>query len=491
MGETNSTNTPSRLGADETRWLDATAQAELVAHGDVSPRELIDAAIERIERFDSALNALTYRWFEQARTLADSKQLPEGPFRGVPYLLKDLYALEEGKPISNGSRSYKDAGYIADADTTLVQRYKAAGLVSLGRTNSPELGSVPVTEPEVWGPTRNPWDLSRTPGGSSGGAAAAVAAGLVPIAHASDGGGSIRIPASCCGLVGLKTSQGRITSGPTRDESNLGVEHCVSRSVRDTARLLDATCGPGIGDTVIAPAPLRPYADEVGADPGRLRIGILDHSPRGIPVDPECVTGVHATARLLESLGHHVEPAWPAVLGDPDAGRTFGALWSTNMGMALKRFSDALGRPMTVDDIELMNWAQAEYARQLSAVDYAAAQAATVAFRRAVQSWWSEGWDLLLTPTLAAPPLSIGTIRNNPERPMEPLAVAGTWVAFTGQFNMSGQPAISLPLHRTADGLPVGMQLVAAYGREDVLIRIASQLESAQPWAHLTPDIPV
>lgn len=469
--------------------MDATAQAELVATGDVSPVELVDAAIDRIERFDPILNALTYTWFDHARELAASDRLPQGPFRGVPYLLKDLYALEEGLPISNGSRAYKNAGYIADADTTLVSRYKSAGLISLGRSNSPELGSVPVTEPEAWGPTRNPWDLTRTPGGSSGGSAAAVAAGLVPIAHASDGGGSIRIPASCCGLVGLKTSQGRITSGPWRDESNLGVEHCVSRSVRDTARLLDATCGPGVGDTVIAPAPQRAYALEVGADPGRLRIGVLDHSPRGIPVDPHCADGVHETARLLESLGHHVEIAWPSVLADQDSGRTFGALWSTNMGMALRRFADALGRPMTADDIELMNWAQAEFAIDLSAVDYAAAQVAAVTFRRGLQQWWSTGWDLLVTPVLAAPPLPLGTIRNNPDRPMEPLSIAGSWVAFTGQFNMSGQPAISLPLHRTPEGLPIGIQFVAAYGREDVLIRIASQIERAQPWDQHRPSL--
>ncbi len=479
----------SKSLADQTRWMDATAQAELVAKGEVSPQELVDAAINRIERFDHLINALTYRWFDEARDLAESDRLPKGPFSGVPYLLKDLHALESGRPISNGSRSYKEAEYIADVDTTLVQRYKSSGLISLGRSNSPELGSVPVTEPEVWGPTRNPWDFSRSPGGSSGGAAAAVAAGLVPIAHASDGGGSIRIPASCCGLVGLKPSQGRITSGPFRDESNLGVEHCVSRSVRDTARLLDATWGPGVGDTVIAPAPLRPYIDEVGADPGRLRIGMLDHNPRGGTVDPECAEGVHATARLLESLGHHVEPSWPSVLGDQGSARLFGALWSTNMGMALKRFADTLGRPMTADDVELMNWAQAQFATNLSAVDYAAALAASATFRRAVQQWWSSGWDLLLTPVLAAPPLPIGTIRNNPERPMEPLAIAGTWVAFTGQFNMSGQPAISLPLHRTVEGLPIGMQLVAAYGREDVLIRVAAQLEQAQPWAHLTPTL--
>ncbi len=474
--------------ADETRWLDATAQAELVASGTVSARELIDAAIERIERYDGALNALTYRWFEQARELAVSETLPSGPFKGVPYLLKDLYANEANRPLSNGNRAFKEAGYIADNDTTLVSRYKAAGLISLGRTNSPELGSVPVTEPEAWGPTLNPWNLDRTPGGSSGGAAAAVAAGLVPIAHASDGGGSIRIPAACCGLVGLKPSQGRITMGPLRDESNLGVEHCVSRTVRDSARLLDATHGPGVGDSVIAPAPLRPYSEEVGADPGKLRIGLLDHSPRGFATDKECVLGVHKAAKLLESLGHQVEEGWPNILGDNEAGKTFGGLWSTNMGMALRRFSETLGREITIDDVELMNWTQAEFARGLSAVDYAAALAGCISFRRSVQSWWDQGWDVLLTPTLAAPPLEIGTIRNNPERPMAPLATAGNWVTFTGQFNMSGQPAISLPLHRTSDGLPVGIQLVAAYGREDILFRVASQLEQAAPWAHLIPE---
>jgi amidase len=474
--------------ADDTRWLDATAQAELVATGKVSPVEMVNAAIERVERYDGALNALTYRWFEAARELASSSQLPEGPFRGVPYLLKDLYAAEAGKPLSNGSKAYKSADYVSSEDTTLVSRYKASGLISIGRSNSPEFGSVPVTEPEAWGPTRNPWDLSRTPGGSSGGSAAAVAAGIVPIAHASDGGGSIRIPASCCGLVGLKVSQGRISMGPTRDESNLGVEHCVSRSVRDSARLLDATHGPGIGDVIIAPTPRRPFIDEVGADPGRLRIGFLDFNPRGGDVHADCVDGVHKTAKLLESLGHHVEPGFPEIFSDNDFGRAFSMLWSTNMGTAIRRFSEALGREMTPNDIEAMNWAQAEFAKGVNGVDFSLAQASSIQFRRAIQSWWTKGWDLLLTPTLAAPPLPIGSMPNNPERPMTPLMTAGSWVAFTSQFNISGQPAISLPLHRTAEGLPVGMQLAAAYGREDVLIRVASQLEQAAPWAHLTPD---
>ena len=475
--------------ADDTRWLDATAQAELVASGKVTPLEMVNAAIERVERYDGALNALTYRWFEAARELASSNTLPDGPFRGVPYLLKDLYAAEAGKPLSNGSKAYKAADYVSSEDTTLVSRYKAAGLISIGRSNSPEFGSVPVTEPEAWGPTRNPWDLSRTPGGSSGGSAAAVAAGIVPIAHASDGGGSIRIPAACCGLVGLKVSQGRISMGPSRDESNLGVEHCVSRSVRDSARLLDATHGPGIGDVIIAPTPRRPFIDEVGADPGRLRIGFLDFNPRGGDVHADCVDGVHKTAKLLESLGHHVEPGFPDIFSDNEIGRAFSMLWSTNMGTAIRRFSQALGREMTPNDIEAMNWAQAEFAKGVNGVDFSLAQASSIQFRRAIQSWWTKGWDLLLTPTLSAPPLPVGSMPNNPERPMTPLMTAGSWVAFTSQFNISGQPAISLPLHRTAEGLPVGMQLAAAYGREDVLIRVASQLEQAAPWAHLTPNL--
>jgi amidase len=475
--------------ADDTRWLDATAQAELVASGKVSPAEMVNAAIERVERYDGALNALTYRWFEAARELASSSQLPDGPFRGVPYLLKDLYAAEAGKPLSNGSKAYKAADYISSEDTTLVSRYKASGLISIGRSNSPEFGSVPVTEPEAWGPTRNPWDLSRTPGGSSGGSAAAVAAGIVPIAHASDGGGSIRIPAACCGLVGLKVSQGRISMGPYRDESNLGVEHCVSRSVRDSARLLDATHGPGIGDVIIAPTPRRPFIDEVGADPGRLRIGFLDFNPRGGDVHADCVDGVHKTAKLLESLGHHVEPGFPDIFSDNEIGRAFSMLWSTNMGTAIRRFSEALGREMTPDDIEAMNWAQAEFAKGVNGVDFSLAQASSIKFRRAIQSWWTKGWDLLLTPTLSAPPLPVGSMPNNPARPMTPLMTAGAWVSFTSQFNISGQPAISLPLHRNAEGLPIGMQLVAAYGREDLLIRVASQLEQAAPWAHLTPNL--
>jgi amidase len=475
--------------ADQTQWMDATDQAALVARGDATPLELLDAAVERIERIDPTLNAVVIRWFDHARAIAASAELPAGPFRGVPFLLKDLFATMAGQRISNGNVALKNATTISPIDTTLVSRYKAAGLVIAGRTNSPELGSVPTTEPLAWGPTRNPWDTTRTSGGSSGGAAAAVASGMVPFAHASDGGGSIRIPASCCGLVGLKPSQGRITFGPARNESGLGVEHCVSRTVRDSAALLDATCGPGIGDTVMAPPPRRAYMDELGAEPGRLRIGLLDHHPQGGHVEQECTDAAQSAAKLLESLGHLVEPAWPAALEDTSFASQFGALWSTNMGVSLAMFEEIVGRPLNDDEFEPMNRAQADFARLFSSIDYARAQAAVAQFRRDVQAWWTQGWDLLLTPTLAQVPVPLGTFANNSDSPMMPLARAGAFVPFTPPWNTSGQPAISLPLHWTAGGLPVGVQLVAAYGAEDLLIRVASQLELAQPWAHRTPPV--
>lgn len=475
--------------ADETRWMDATDQAALVARGEVTPGELLDAAIERIERSNPALNAVVIEWFDHARSVAADPDLPAGPFRGVPFLLKDLYTSFAGQTLSNGNVALKDAAKIDTADTTLVARFKAAGLVIAGRTNSPEMGSLPTTQPLAWGPTRNPWALDRTPGGSSGGAAAAVAAGMVPFANASDGGGSIRIPASCCGLVGLKPSQGRITVGPTRAETGLGVELCVSRTLRDTARLLDAVRGPGIGDSVIAPAPLRSYTEEVGADPGRLRIGLLDVHPRGEFLHADCVAAVRVAASMLGGLGHFVEPAWPACLADTTLVQKFMALWATQMAMAARGFGETLGRAMTAADIEPVNWVLVQQAQRLTAVDYAAAQAAGWAFRRALQQWWADGWDLLLTPTLAEPPLPLTEFENDPEQPTAPMRRAGQFAVFTPPFNMSGQPAISLPLHRNAEGLPIGVQLAAAYGREDILIRVAAQLESAHPWAAHHPPI--
>jgi amidase len=475
--------------AEELRWTDATAQAALVAHGEVTPTELLDAAIERIERSNPALNAVVMEWFDHARSVAAGTELPRGPFRGVPFLLKDLYADFAGQTLSNGNAALKAAGRLASSDSTLVARFKAAGLVIAGRTNSPELGSLPTTQPLAWGPTRNPWAPERTPGGSSGGAAVAVATGMVPFAHASDGGGSIRIPASCCGIVGLKPSQGRITVGPVRAEAGLGVELCVSRSVRDTAGLLDAVRGPGVGDTVIAPEPQRSYVEEVGADPGRLRIGFLDAHPRGDFLHEDCRSAVRAAASMLEGLGHIVEPAWPSCLADSALVHRFMALWATQMALAARGIGATLGREVTAADMEPVNWALVEQAQRLTAVDYAAAQAAGWTFRRALQQWWADGWDLLLTPTVAEPPPLLSEFENDPALPTAPQRRAGRFAAFTPPFNRSGQPAISLPLYRNADGLPIGVQLAADYAREDILIRVASQLESAHPWSAAHPPI--
>ena len=391
--------------------------------------------------------------------------------------------------MSNGNIALKNAKYIAPANSLLVQRFIDTGLIPFGRGNSPEFGSVPVTEPLAWGATRNPWNLSMTSGGSSGGSAAAVASGIIPMAHASDGGGSIRVPASCCGLVGLKTSQGRISLAPFGDEANFSVHFAVTRTVRDTAALLDATHGPGVGDRVIAAAPTRPYSQEVGQDPGKLRIGFIDHHPVGGHMDSECVQAVRDTCKLLESLGHHVENSWPKALEQADFAGKFTAMWSTNMSIARDLLGQMLGREVVKDDIEFMNWTMAEFAATKTATDYARSVVASVTFRRLVQQWWADGWDLLVTPTMARLPMLIGTIKNEPENQMNALRIAGEWIPLTPPFNTTGQPAINIPLQWTSDGIPVGIQIVAAYGREDLLIRIASQLETAKPWAHRTPNL--
>lgn len=488
--------------SDDTRWLDATAHAELVASREATSTELVDASIERIEALDGALNAVIMRWFDRARSQAQVfDDLPNGsparsaPFAGVPFLLKDLGNHVSGLPLTSGNRASAAAQTPSQHDSNLVVKFREAGLITLGRTNSPEFGSLPVTEPLAYGPTRNPWNTDHTPGGSSGGAAAAVASGMVPVAHASDGGGSIRIPASCSGLVGLKPTQGRVSMGPERDETGLSTQLCVSRTVRDTARMLDAVSGPGVGDTVIAPAPTRPYLEELGVDPGRLRIGLLDRHPTGGGLHADCVAAVRAAATMLEGLGHDVSLGHPAVLEDAEFPRRFTAMWATMMAVGVNALEATIGREMTADDVEPVNLAQARYADHLSATEYAMALAAVSQYRRQVHQWWADGWDLLLTPTLSAPPLRIGALFGEQndgiaaDDPMAPMIRSGRFVALTPPFNASGQPAISLPLHWNDDGLPIGVQLVAAYGREDVLIRVASQLEVATPWADRRPSL--
>ena len=462
---------------DDLTWLDATAQAELVQQGEASPAELVEAAVDRIERADGELNSVIHRRFEQALEEAKSSDLPDGPFRGVPFVVKDLFAPTAGDPMHNGMRALRDAGYVAPADSWLTARYRAAGFVFVGRTNTPELGLVPTTEPEAHGPTRNPWSTAHSSGGSSGGSAAAVAAGLVPAAHASDGGGSIRIPSSMCGLVGLKVSRGRITMGPDRDESALSVNHVVTRSVRDTAAILDATAGPGPGDMAIAPPPRRPYVDEVGADPGRLRIGVLAKNPNG-DLHADCVDAVQAAAKLLESLGHDVSiDAYPPVLDTArELAGAFGSRWCVNARMGMHTAGALIGRELGKDDVEPTTWTMASIGEQVSGVDLARGLAASAHLTRQLGLWWSEGWDLLLSPTLGEPPPQLGSNLNT-----------GNLVPFTTHFNVSGQPAISLPLHWNTAGLPIGVQLAADYGREDLLLRVAAQLETAQPWAGRRP----
>ena len=472
--------------------LDATAQAALVRERQASPRELVDAAIARIEKLNPRLNAVITPLFEKARAAADARNLPDGPFRGVPFLLKDLICHSAGDPYHAGMRFLRDARWVEPEDSHLAARFRAAGFVFLGKTNTPELGPVPTTEPVAYGPTRNPWDTSRSPGGSSGGSAAAVASGMVPAAHANDGGGSIRIPASECGLVGLKPSRGRTSLGPDLGESwaGMAVEHVVTRSVRDTAAILDAVAGAMPGDPYTAPPPARPFREEVGAAPGRLRIGLRVSAPGGeLEVHPECVAAARETARLLESLGHRVEESHPGALDDPEVGRASVMVITAWTARDLDYWSQRIGRSIGSRDVEPMVWGIAEMGRGVSAVEYVRAVEYMQAFTRYMASWWADGFDLLLTPTLLEPPPPLGQFDATPEDPMRGFARGGAFVPFTIPFNVTGQPAISLPLHWSADGLPIGVQLAAAYGREDVLIRVASQLEQARPWGNRRPPV--
>jgi amidase len=478
--------------SDELAFLDATAQAELVRQRKASPRELVDAAIARIERLNPELNAVITQRFEKARAEAASPELPGGPFRGVPFLVKDLICHTAGDPYHAGMRFLRELGWVEPYDTHLAARFRAAGFVFLGRTNVPELGPMTTTEPVAYGPTHNPWDPGRSPGGSSGGSAAAVASGMVPVAHANDGGGSIRIPSSECGLVGLKPSRGRTSLGPDVGEGwgGFSVEHVVARSVRDTAAVLDAVAGYLPGDPYTAPPPARPFRDEVGAPPGQLRIGLLVTAPGGHPpVHPECATAAREAARLLASLGHRVEESSPPALADTEAARAAITVVSAATARDLTYWSERTGRTIGAGDVEPMTWAIAEMGRTVTASDYIRAIEYLHAHTRQVAAWWAEGFDLLLTPTLPEPPPRLGEFDPAPDDPLRGFTRAGDFVTFTMPFNVTGQPAISLPLHWSADGLPIGVQLTAAYGREDVLLRVATQLEGARPWSGRRPRV--
>ncbi len=472
--------------ARTTASLDATAQAELVRRGELSPSELVEAAIHRIEQLDdthggrSGINAVIHRRFDRARVEAASADLPDGPFRGVPTLLKDLWPSSAGDPLHLGNVAMKAAGYRHPTDAHITRAYRRAGMVILGRTNTPELGAVATTEPLAYGPTRNPWHLDHSPGGSSGGAAAAVASGMVPVANASDGGGSIRIPASSCGLVGLKPSRGRISMGPLQDEWGVSVQHVVSVTVRDTASLLDACAGYVPGDGVVAPLPSRPFADEVGAPVERLRIGLMTRPLAG-PVDTACDAAVRGAAAWFEQQGHLVEESHPEALeawaGD-DAGMV---IWGVNMQANLARMGQMIGRELGEADMEPATWGLVQLTRDVTGLRLAQAQAAQHRLRRDAAAWW-ERYDLLLTPTSAIAPPPLGDLVAREGDPLRALVRSSPLATFTAPWNATGQPAVSLPFAMSSTGLPIGIQLVGAYAREDLLLRVAAAMESDLRW---------
>ncbi|HEY8566925.1 MAG TPA: amidase [Beijerinckiaceae bacterium] len=464
---------------------DGIGLAALIRSREVSAEEVLEAALARLDAVNPAINAVVYRAEDLAR--ARLREPLDGPFAGVPFLVKDLSLTVKGLPQTNGSRFWQ--GYVPDADATLAERHRAAGLVTLGRTASTEMGLGPVTEPAVHGPCRNPWDPSRQSAGSSGGSAAAVAAGITPLAHATDGGGSIRMPASHCGLFGLKPSRGRLPAGPVLGEgwSGLAVPHAVTRSVRDSAALLDATAGPAPGDPYAAPG-AGPYLSLLDRDPAPLRIAVTLETPDGRPVHPEVRAAVERTARLLEELGHHVEPR--AIPVDLEA--FYAQSWTisgANAAAAVSARAKVLGRAPREDELEPATRAIIERARHRSAEDYARAVQWLHGFGRQVGAFFQR-YDLALSPVFTNPPLPVGSLSMGTADFETYNRMLMAERPFTAIYNASGGPAMSLPLHWTADGLPVGVQVGADLGRENRLLQLAGQIERAAPWTHRYPAEP-
>ncbi len=471
---------------EEFAFLDATALAGLVRQKQVKAIELVEAAVERIERLNPILNAVVTKMFEQAREAAAGK-LPDGPFAGVPFLLKDLGALWAGVRMTMGTAFLRH--FVPDHESELVTRLKRAGLIIVGKTNTPELGILPTTEPRLFGPSHNPWDIHRTPGGSSGGSAAAVAAGFVPMAHANDAGGSIRIPASCCGLFGLKPTRARNPLGPDLGDiySGLVVEHAVTRSVRDSAGLLDATAGPDLGDPYWAPPPARPFLQEVGADPGELRIAFTVTAPTNVKVHADCIAAVQDAAALCADLGHEVVEAVPEINGELVT-RAFMVLFSAGCAWTVDGLGLAVRQAPSQDKFEPLTWGLYEMGRQQSASSYLLSLTLLQRVARDIARFFLKD-DVLLTPTLSEPPVPLGTFDSPAEDPLQGLRRAEAFVPFTPICNATGQPAMSVPLYWNAQGLPVGVQFVGRFGEEATLFRLAAQLEAARPWASRRPPV--
>lgn len=474
---------PADLARDDFALLDAVAQAELVRRRAVAPIELVDAAIARIERLNPGLNAVVTKLYDDARRTARNK-LPAGPFGGVPFLLKDSLASYAGARMTSGSQLLRD--HIARHDSELVIRLRLAGLIVLGKTNCAELGLLPTTEPQLFGPTRNPWDMRRTPGGSSGGSAVAVAAGLVPMAHGSDGGGSIRIPASCCGVFGLKPSRARNPVGPDQGDvrHRLVVEHVLTRSVRDSAALLDATSEPDAGAARRVTPQERPFLQEVGTDPGRLRIAFSEKLP--VPVHRDCIRALHDAAALCRELGHDVtETDLP--IDFQLAAQAFTTLWTAGCAATLDSIARRNGQNVDPGDVEPLTWALYEMGRRTSASDYQFAIMELQIMSRTIAQLFT-GFDILLSPVLTEPPPLLGSFDAPAGDPLAALRRAWSFAPISGICNFTGQPAMSVPLYWTAEGLPVGSHFAGRLGDEATLFRLAGQLERCRPWAARWPS---
>ena len=466
---------------------DGLGLAKLIRRREVRADEVLEAAIERIEAQNPALNAVVTRTYDEARAALE-RAPAGGAFAGAPFLLKDLGGAQGGVRLTGGSRFFEDA--VAPFDAEIVRRYRAAGLAILGRTNTPELGLSATTEPVLFGPCRNPWHRGHTSGGSSGGSAAAVAAGMVPLAHASDGGGSIRIPAACCGLFGLKPTRGRNSMAPYAGESLAGcaVEHVVSRSVRDSAAALDATCGPAPGDPYFAPPPARPYLEEVGADPGRLRIAIATRAFNGAPVTRECAEAAQQCAALCADLGHEVEEAAPDYDGY-GLDHTYDRVFAVGAAANVRIRAELMKRTFDPSRFERVTLAMLERASAIGAAEYVQLVHRLHAVSRQIAAFFAT-YDLLLTPALAEPPVRLGVLDMMSEDLDAYALRLWRFTPFTYVFNVTGQPAMSVPFSWNGDGLPIGVQVVGRYGDEASLFRLAAQLEQARPWAERRPGAP-
>lgn len=479
------------MSAAEVLRRDGLAQAEAVAKGEVTASELVEAAIGRIEALDPQIAAIVSERFDRARAEA-AGPLPDGPFAGVPFLLKDAVQHSEGDRYQHGTAFLRDHPLVSPADTGLTRRYRLAGFVQLGRTKVPEMTMSSTTEPLAFGPTHNPWDLTRSSGGSSGGSGAAVAAGYVAAAHGNDMGGSIRIPASCCGLVGMKPSRGRTTLAPDWGMywGPLTHEHVLTRTVRDSAAALDATAGPTPGDLYEAPPPSRPWLDEVAEqEVPRLRVGLMLETHSGAPVDPECAEAARAVGRLLEDLGHAVDPFDAGTLHDDAGPASMGAMIAASVARDIGQWEELVGATVGEGDLEPMAAGSLAVGRAMTATEYVEHLDVLARWSRRIAQATGP-LDVIVSPTMAVLPPRLGTISG--DRPLEDaIPVFAGMTGFALPFDISGQPAVSLPLHWSSAGLPVGVQLVAAYGREDLLYRVAGQLERARPWADRWPAIAV